>query len=137
MSRIRDIAGPAGVDFAVEATGRADTIEQAFHSVRKGDGLCVFASHPPTGEKICLDPHDLISGKQIRGTWGGGSRPDHDIPLYADLCVSGRLPLGRLISHEYSLDDINQALAELNRANVSRALVKMQHNPEERREVAP
>ena len=125
LERIRWIVGEAGVDFAVEAAGRAGTIEQAFQAVRKGGGLCVFASHPPAGEKICLDPHDLISGKQIRGSWGGESQPDEDVPRFADLYRQGKLPLEKLITHRYGLKQINQALDELERGGVGRALIDM------------
>jgi S-(hydroxymethyl)glutathione dehydrogenase/alcohol dehydrogenase len=125
LKRIREIAGDAGVDFAVEAAGRVGTIEQAFQAVRRGGGQCVFASHPPAGERIYLDPHDLISGKQIRGSWGGESRPDEDVPRFADLYRQGKLPLEKLVTHRYALDQINQALDELERGGVGRALMDM------------
>jgi S-(hydroxymethyl)glutathione dehydrogenase/alcohol dehydrogenase len=123
LERIRQIVGEPGVDFAVEAAGRAGTIEQAFQSVRKGGGLCVFASHPPAGEKICLDPHDLISGKQIRGSWGGESQPDEDIPRFAELYRQGKLPLEKLITQRYPLEQINRALDDLEQGRVGRALI--------------
>lgn len=123
--RIREIAGEAGVDFAVEAAGRAHTIEQAFQAVRKGGGLCVFASHPPAEERICLNPHDLISGKQIRGSWGGESQPDTDIPRLAELYRNGRLPLERLISHRYPLEQVNSALEALEEGALGRGLIEL------------
>lgn len=125
LNRLLVLTGGIGVDFAVEATGRARTIEQAFQSVRKNGGLCVFAGHPPAGDKIHLVPHDLISGKQIRGSWGGESKPDYDIPRFAQLYSQGKLPLGRLITHYYSLEQINQALNDLEQRKVGRALIKM------------
>jgi S-(hydroxymethyl)glutathione dehydrogenase/alcohol dehydrogenase len=125
QARIHEIAGSDGVDYAVEAAGRADSIEQAFQVVRKKGGSCVFASHPPAGERICLDPHDLISGKQIRGSWGGESNPDIDIPRFAQLYLEGKLPLADLITHRYSLAQINEALHELEHGNVGRPLVVM------------
>lgn len=125
LERIRQIVGAPGVDFAVEAAGRAGAIEQAFQSVRKGGGLCIFASHPPAGEKICLDPHDLISGKQIRGSWGGESQPDEDIPRFAELYRQGKLPLEKLITHRYPLEQINRALDDLEQGKVGRALIEI------------
>jgi S-(hydroxymethyl)glutathione dehydrogenase / alcohol dehydrogenase len=47
---------PGGVDYALEASGKTSVIEQAFMSVRDHGGQCVFASHPPEGEMIRLDP---------------------------------------------------------------------------------
>lgn len=112
-----------GVDYSVEAAGLAQTIEQAFQSVRKGGGLCVFASHPKAEDRISLDPFDLISGKQIQGTWGGGSTPEIDIPRFAELYKQGKLPLESLISRHYSLDEINLALNDLENQSVIRPLI--------------
>lgn len=124
MERIYQIAGAAGVDYAVEAAGNTSAIEQAFQSVRKNGGLCVFASHPPEGEKICLPPHELISGKRIRGSWGGESKPDQDIPRFVEMYKQGKLPLEKLITHRYSLEQINLSLDDLEEGNVGRALIE-------------
>ncbi len=129
LSRIRQIVGQQGLDYAVEASGRTSTIEQAFGAVRKNGGLCVFASHPAAGERISLDPHDLISGKQIRGTWGGESHPDEDIPRIVDLYRQGALPLEKLIARRYRLDEINEALEDLERGVVGRPLLELSAPP--------
>jgi len=112
-----------GVDYAVDAAGRISTIEDAYAVVRKFGGLCVFASHPPHGEKLSLDPHDLISGKQIRGSWGGASKPDIHVPAFARLYREGRLPVERLLGKRYSLDRINDALDDLEDGRVMRPLI--------------
>lgn len=113
VAAIRDLTAGAGADYAIDAAGRARTIEQAFDSVRKFGGLCVFASHPPAGELIRLDPHDLISGKVIRGSWGGASNPERDIPRFAKMYLSGTLPLERLVRDRFSLEEVNSALSAL------------------------
>lgn len=123
VAAIRALTDGLGVDCAVDAAGRTRTIEQAFDSVRKFGGQCVFASHPATGERISLDPHDLISGKRLQGSWGGGSRPDADVPRFAKLFLEGRLPLRRLIGKRYALDDINLALEDLASGRVLRPLI--------------
>jgi S-(hydroxymethyl)glutathione dehydrogenase/alcohol dehydrogenase len=127
VAAIRKICA-GGADFALDASGQTAVIEQAFASVRPHGGLCVFASHPAAGEVIRLDPFDLICGKQIRGTWGGDCKPDRDIPLLADLYVKNELPLDRLISVEYTLDEINSAMADLRAGEVTRALIRV--NPD-------
>lgn len=125
LDRVREITGEDGVDYAVEAAGRAKTIEQAFSTVRKNGGLCVFASHPPAGERISLDPYDLICGRRLQGSWGGASIPDRDIPLFVGLYQEGKLPLERLITHRYKLEDINQALEDLEKGTVGRPIIEM------------
>jgi S-(hydroxymethyl)glutathione dehydrogenase/alcohol dehydrogenase len=125
VARIHDLTGGAGVDYAVEASGRGRVIEQAFESVRRGGGLCVFASHPAHGERISIDPYELISGKQIRGSWGGSCKPDEDIPEFARLFREGRLPLEKLLTRRYSLDEINEALDDLEEGRVGRPLIEI------------
>jgi len=121
---IKRLTDGVGVDFSIEASGQTKTIEQAFSSVRNGGGLCVFASHPETGQRISLDPYDLISGKQIKGNWGGDCDPDRDIPLLAKLYCDGKLPLDKLITKRYKLEDINEALYDLEHRRVGRPLIE-------------
>ena len=91
--------------------------------MRKFGGQCVFASHPPSGERISIDPHDLISGKRLQGSWGGASQPDIDVPRFASLYREGRLPLDRLIDRRYALADVNVALDDLASGRVMRPLI--------------
>lgn len=125
LAEIRCIC-PLGVDNSFEAAGSAKSIEQAFEAVRDGGGLCIFASHPREGEKIALEPHAFHRGRQIRGSWGGAADPDRDIPLYAQHYLDGRLRnLEKLLSHEYRLEDINQALDDLEQRRITRALINI------------
>jgi S-(hydroxymethyl)glutathione dehydrogenase / alcohol dehydrogenase len=121
---IRALTGGKGADYVIEAAGLTRTIEQAFEATRRG-GLCVFASHPASGARISIDPYELICGKRIIGSWGGGSDPDRDIPRFADWYRSGRLPLEKLITRRYQLSEINQALDDLDQHRVSRPLIEL------------
>lgn len=116
---------PGGVDFAVDATGAARGIELAFASVRRGGGLCVFATHPAHGEHIRLDPFELICGKRIVGSWGGEAQPDRDIPRFATHYLAGNLPLDRLMDARYPLTRVNEALADLEHGRIARGILAM------------
>lgn len=126
--KISSLTAGRGVDYAVEATGKTGIIEQAFQSVRKGGGLCVFAGHPPYGEKIKIDPFDMICGKQLRGSWGGESNPDRDVPIWADLYLHGKMPLDELITHRFPLRNINEAVALFKAGQAGRILVEMEQD---------
>lgn len=125
LAQVRELTSGAGVDYSVEASGSARNIELAFSMVRKNGGRCVFASHPPAHERICLDPFDLICGKHIEGSWGGSSRPDRDVPIYAESYLAGRLPLAQFLSRRYTLDQINDAMDDLSNRRVIRALIAL------------
>ena len=124
VAAVRRLSGGSGADYAVDASGRARVIEQAFESIRRG-GTCVFASHPAQGERISLDPYELICGKQIRGSWGGNSKPDDDLPRFAALYREGKLPLEKLLTRRYTLDRINEALEDLEAGRVTRPLIEI------------
>lgn len=120
---IQEITNGNGVDYAIESAGYTKTIESAFDLVKINGGKCFFASHPKKGDKIKIDPFDLISGKNIYGSWGGGCKPDKDIPLLATMYNEGKLPLDKLITKKYTLDEINLALNDLENLNVFRPLI--------------
>lgn len=114
---------PQGLDGIVEAAGQTSTIETAFSLIKRGGGRCIFASHPPTGELIKLDPFELICGKSIEGSWGGATKPDKDLPIIVDIINKYRLPVEKLLSNEYDLEEINQALNDLEQRKITRALI--------------
>uniref|UniRef100_UPI00404AC833 zinc-binding dehydrogenase n=2 Tax=Bacteroidota/Chlorobiota group TaxID=68336 RepID=UPI00404AC833 len=114
-----------GADGCIESAGSIETIEIGFSVIKKSGGRLYFASHPREGEFIRIAPHDLISGKQIFGSWGGGCSPDYDIPRLATSYFSGQFPLQELIKKRYRLEDINEALDDLKRGDVFRPLIEM------------
>ena len=115
---------PNGMDYFVEAAGTTDTIELAF-SLTAQKGLCIFASHPKHGDKIRLDPHELICGKRIQGSWGGATDPDKDLPFLVDIIGRYSLPAEKLFSKQYNLEQINEAFDDLEQRKIVRALILM------------
>ena len=124
-SVINNITDKVGVDYAIEASGNSEAMELAFQSIRTGGGLCVLAGNLPAGKTISIDPLDLIKGKRVIGTWGGETQPDKDIPMYLDLYRTGKLELSPLITQTYKLEEINQALEELEKGKLGRGLIEM------------
>lgn len=117
---------PNGIDACVESGGQIETIELGI-SILKKTGRMYFASHPEEGKFIKIDPFDLISGKKIFGSWGGGCKPDIDIPRLTKSFKSGIFPLHKLLTKRYNLDQINEALSDLEKGIVFRPLIEMTH----------
>ena len=115
----------AGADYVIESAGKIETIELGFSLLKKESGELYFASHPAAGEKISLDPFELISGKKIFGSWGGGSIPSRDIPILDKMYSKGFFDLEKLLSREYTLHEINDALWDLENRKINRALIKI------------
>ncbi|TAJ98777.1 MAG: acetoin dehydrogenase [Chloroflexota bacterium] len=121
---IAEATGGRGVDCAVESAGRRVTMEAALKSIRVG-GICVLAGNLEAGEKIEIDPFDLIRGKRLVGTWGGESVPDRDIPRFVDMYRQGLLKLGDLITHEFPLSRVNDAIATVASGQAGRVMLRM------------
>lgn len=122
---IRALTQGRGVDVAVETAGQRVSMESAFASVRDQGGLCVLAGNLPHGERISIDPFDLIKGRRIVGTWGGETDPDRDVPNYAAMFLEDSLPLSRMLTREFLLDDVNEALKAVESGEMGRVLLRM------------
>jgi len=125
LEKIYELTEGQGADFCIDTAGKTSTIELAFNAVRRNGGQCVFASHPEAGQKISIDPFELINGKQIKGSWGGHTNPDIDIPIFHQISLKHDLPLAQMITKRYSLDTINDALDDLENGKVMRPLLEI------------
>ncbi len=115
-----------GADYCIESAGTTQSIELGFNLINE-TGTLLFASHPKNEEKIKIFPHELIKGKKIYGSWGGGVKPDQDIKKIYNLFEKFSVPYGDLIKSHYSLKDINIALNDLEKGKVFRPIIKMEH----------
>jgi len=125
LQLINSITDQIGFDYAIDATGSTLGILQAFQSVKKFGGHCIFASHPGFGEKLALDPFDLISGKNIRGSWGGGIKLDENLSDLLDLYGNNETIMNLLSSDVFQFEEINHAISEFRKGNTIRPILKM------------
>lgn len=122
--RLKEIFEGKGADFSLESAGKKKVMEMAFECVKPSSGHCVLAGNLPKDEKIQIDPFDLIRGKKIVGTWGGGSQIDQDIQKYIEIFIeNNNTALELMISDEIQLDQINQLMEALDRGAVARGLI--------------
>jgi S-(hydroxymethyl)glutathione dehydrogenase/alcohol dehydrogenase len=121
---ILDLTG-GGLDFAVEASGRPDAMSQALSAVRPQGGTAVIIGNARAGETLEIDPKQLNMGKRLVGTWGGDADPDRDVPVFADLLSGDGAGLTSLLTEPYKLEDINQALDDLESGAVWRPVIGM------------
>ncbi len=112
-------------DLCLEATGSVVGIEAGFSIIKRNGGELIFASHPPDDEYIRLKPHDLISGKKIRGTWGGGINPRVDFPKLASLFEGSQELLAKSVGPYFDLHNVEDALINLELGEVFRPIITM------------
>jgi S-(hydroxymethyl)glutathione dehydrogenase / alcohol dehydrogenase len=126
-SEVRRIAGPKGVDVAVENTGIVKLIEAAY-SLTGPQGKTILVGVPRYDQDITIHSLPLHFGKVLTGVEGGQSNPTADIPRYLNLYLKGKLRLEPLITHRYPLAEINIALDKMRSGEVGRCVIHCQSN---------
>jgi len=123
VDSVRQISD-GGVDFAIEAIGKGETISQSLDALKPG-GTSVVVGAVPFGEKVSIDPVQLVGEKAIMGSIIGTLKPHYDIPKYIELYREGKLPVDKLIQAEYTLDKINEAITAAQKGKFLKAIIKM------------
>jgi Zn-dependent alcohol dehydrogenase len=117
----RRIAG--GVDWALEAIGLPQTVEQAIEALRP-TGTAVIMGLAKADARFSVASNALVQGdKTIRGSLYGSANPTVDIPRILALYQSGRLPLDKLLGHAYPLEAVNEAYDALGAGAVGRSIL--------------
>jgi 2-desacetyl-2-hydroxyethyl bacteriochlorophyllide A dehydrogenase len=115
VQRTDALTGGRGADLVIEATGRVDAVTQAIEMTGPG-GLCLMGGSGFLGQPLSFKPWNVVRDeKRIKGlqgfTWA-------DYLLTLDLYALGKIKIKPVISHTFTLSDINQAcdLAEQKKA---------------------
>jgi len=123
-TKIRDIVGQGGADVVVDTTGNARVIEAAY-GLTHADGKTILVGVPHKGDKISIYSLPLHFRKVLTGSHGGSAEPHLDIPRYIRLYRAGKLKLDGLITHEFGLDQINEAIELVRQGGAGRCIVRM------------
>ena len=127
VEKIRDLTGSAGVDHAFVMVGIPEVAEAAL-GVLGFDGTVYIVGSTAVDTHLPLRISPADSPFQpaqhgIRGSWLGSSNFYHDIPLYVDLYLQGRLNLDDLVTQMVRLDEINEACAALKQGGIARNVI--------------
>lgn len=102
---------PAGVSYALDTSGRADSQAAALACLTPHGTLGLIGVTPP-GTTLPGEVNSVITyGLTVKGIVEGDSDPDVFLPKLMSLHLQGRLPVDRLI-RTYPLAEINQAMAD-------------------------
>ena len=115
---------PGGVDWAIEAVGRAETLQQAVACLRPG-GTAVALGIGRVGATFQVSINELVQQqKRVVGSLYGSANPPLDLPRLWRLYEAGRLPLDSLLGAEYPLASVNDAYDALVSGAVGRAVLR-------------
>ncbi len=105
-----------------ETTGKHKLMEKAYE-VTPNTGKTVFVGVPD--KKISIYTLPLAFNKTLSVSHGGDTIPDKDIPRYVRLVKNKKIKLNKLITHEFSLKEINKALKLFRSGKAGRILIKL------------
>jgi Zn-dependent alcohol dehydrogenase len=122
VAKIRELTN-GGADYAFDAIGRQQTMEQVLPSVKQGvvavreGGTAILVGVPQT--PATLNMRDIFLARTYKGTWGGSSRPETDYPKFIEWFRQGKLDLNRLVTSRYKLSQINEACNALQSGEIA------------------
>jgi S-(hydroxymethyl)glutathione dehydrogenase/alcohol dehydrogenase len=123
VEQVRALTEGRGADYSFEVVGRPELMVQAFEMAR-AEGAVTLVGMPALGDKLTLPAIQAVfSGKRLAGSVVGGAQILRDFPRFIRLAETGQLDLGSMISHRIKLDEINDGIALLARAEGVRTVI--------------
>lgn len=124
VAEVLAITGGRGVDVAIEALGRPETVVNAFMMTRDGGRVVVIGIAPGTTTAGIEITRLVRRGIHLMGSYG--SRVRTDMPDVLGLAAHGHVNPSRPITRRYRLEQADEAYAALSRGEiVGRAIVTM------------
>ncbi|NEC88932.1 Zn-dependent alcohol dehydrogenase [Streptomyces sp. SID12501] len=118
---VRDVL-PTGADHVFECVGRVELIRQAVDLLDR-HGQAILLGVPSAKAEASFVVSSMFLDKSILGCRYGSSRPQRDIPLYADLYREGRLLLDELVTETYPVEDFEKAVGDAEAGRVARGVL--------------
>ena len=122
VKKVMELTGGMGCDLVIETAGTEITTRQAVQMTKKGSTI-VLVGYSKTGE--IKMPISLALDKEL--TFKTVFRYRHIYPMAIDAVASGRVNLKGIVTNEFALDDIQEAMDESvnNKADIVKAVVKI------------
>jgi S-(hydroxymethyl)glutathione dehydrogenase/alcohol dehydrogenase len=112
---------------SIDTTGHTDAIEICYE-ISSSDARVILVGVPKTGNKASIYTLPLHFGKIIKGSEGGQSKPDRDIPFLLQLISDGKLNFDDYPTHSFPLEGINDAIAHLKNGITGRMIIDFDCN---------
>jgi S-(hydroxymethyl)glutathione dehydrogenase/alcohol dehydrogenase len=121
VQAVQELTG-GGVHYSFEAIGLKVTAEQSFKMLARG-GTATIIGMIPVGTNIELHGPEFLMERKLQGSNMGSNRFRVDMPRFVELYLQGRLHLDDLISRRIKLEDVNDAMKELEKGEVARSVI--------------
>ncbi|MBS1848700.1 MAG: zinc-binding dehydrogenase, partial [Actinobacteria bacterium] len=116
--------GAGGVDWAFECVGNTRLLNQAVAMLDWG-GTAVEVGVPGFTDDVAFHAVDLVQvNRTVKGSRYGGSRPQHDIPLYAQWYLDGKLKLDELVTEVVPVPEFAEVIADMHDGKLARGVLE-------------
>lgn len=112
----------SGGDFVFDATGREETVNQAWLTV-DAFGSLTLVGLMRSGTQLSLSADPFVNEQLIQGCYFGSSHLSTDVPLLVTKYLTGELLLDEVISDRIKLDQINEAFDQLKAGEGARSVL--------------
>ena len=127
VEALRAMTDGHGADYVFEAVGHVGLQEMSLQMTRPG-GQLIFVGMAGNDDCMSLSAADVTRcDKTVCGSVFGSARTDRDFNLYAGYFEQGRLPIDRLVTRRYALDDINEAVTAMLDGMPGRGVIVFDH----------
>jgi Zn-dependent alcohol dehydrogenase len=117
------LTGGLGFDYAFEVVGRSATIRAAWQLTRRGGDVIVVGAGA-VDDNVQFNAFELLfDGKNLKASLYGSSDLRRDIPRFVELWRNDKLDLESLITRRIRFEDLNDAIATLERGDAIRQVV--------------
>ncbi len=124
IAAVNTLTNGRGVDVAIEALGRPETVVNAFMMTCDGGRMVVIGIAPGTTTAGIEITRLVRRGIQLMGSYG--SRVRTDLPELLALAARGQVSASQPITRRYRLEQADEAYTALNRGEIiGRAIVTM------------
>jgi len=126
VEEVMKITHGLGVDYAFDCIGQVKVQKQCMESIGKGGTAVIVGVTPQQDMSVECNPLMMhLYERTLKGSMYGGANPFRQVEQILAMYKAGYVKLGELITKEYSLDQINEAYADMNAGKNICGLINM------------
>jgi len=122
INELKKIYGNSLPSIAIETTGRGEAIELCYE-ITSPTARIILVGVPKIDDAAKIHTLPLHFGKILKGSYGGHSNPDRDIPDLLGFLKNKKIDFSDYPTKIFSLNNINQAIAEMRQGLPGRMII--------------
>jgi Zn-dependent alcohol dehydrogenase len=123
IGAVKKLTGGRGADYVFVTVGSNAAITQGF-GMSGPRGMTVIVGLPKMMDTLQLPPFIFIKDERmLTGSYMGSTQLHTDVPRLVALYKAGILKLDEMITHRFPLDDINEAIDEVEKGKALRNVI--------------